>query len=317
MPNRVLPSTGLHAWQVIAFLGAAILYLTCYLGRYNMGAAAPDIIKAFDLSNRQFGWIGTIFTVVYAAGQFVNGWLADRFGPKRLMVIGGFGCVAANALFGLSNSFSMLILFWAVNAYFSSMMWPPCCRILYNWFPKNRWGFWKGVSGSLCFAGGGFALAISGFVVRLHGWRAAFFVPPAFLLAMTAIFVVMGRGSPKDAGYQPEWEEGEHPESPAETIRLADYFTALTDPRMNLAYLAGAGEKLVRIGILTWLVVILKRPVETGGFGLTIEQSTMIASLAFWGAVILSVVFGLMCDRVFGGQYWQTMMIGFLASAVG
>ncbi|NLE37185.1 MAG: MFS transporter [Pirellulaceae bacterium] len=160
-------------------------------------------------------------------------------------------------------------------------------------------------------------MAISGFVVRLHGWRAAFFVPPAFLLAMTAIFAVMGRGSPKDAGYQPEWEDVEEPELPTKKIGLADYLTALTDPRMNLAYLAGAGEKLVRIGILTWLVIILKRPVETGGFGLTIAQSTMIASLAFWGAVILSVVFGLMCDRVFGGQYWQTMMIGFLAGAVG
>ena len=86
---------------------------------------------------------------------------------------------------------------------------------------------------------------------------------------------------------------------------------------MNLAYLAGAGEKMVRIGLLTWFVMILKEPVESGGFGLTIEQSTLITSLAFWGAVIFCIAFGLISDRVFGGQRWQTMVIGFLVSAAG
>ena len=149
---RVLPSAGLHAWQLIAFLAVAFLYLTCYFGRYNLSAATPGILAEFEFSKNEFGWIMTIFTMVYSAGQFVNGWLADRFGPKRLLVIGGFGCVAANACFGLSDSYATFAAFWAMNAYFSSMLWSPCCRILYNWFPTEPLGILeRGVGGDgLC-----------------------------------------------------------------------------------------------------------------------------------------------------------------------
>jgi MFS transporter, OPA family, glycerol-3-phosphate transporter len=314
---RVLESTGLHTWQLISYFGAAFLYLTCYFARYNISAATPDILEAFSFTKAQFGWIATIFTMVYSAGQFVNGWLADRFGPKRLLVVGGFGCVAANVCFGLGGSFLAFALFWAVNAYFSSMLWSSSCRVLYNWFPQNRWGFWKGVLGAMVFGGGGLGMIIAGRVIQEYGWRAAFFIPPAFLLATTTLFLVFGRGSPQDAGYQPQWEKVKESGQPDRRVGLADYVASLTNFKMNLGYLAGAGQKMVRIGMLTWFTTMLSESVEKGGFGFTTEQSAMLTSLAFWGAVIFSITFGLVSDRVFGGRRWQTMVIGFLVSAAG
>lgn len=314
---KLLKGTKLYAWQMLTFFGAAFLYLTCYFGRYNLSTATPDILTAYQFSKNQFGWIATAFTIVYAGGQFINGWLADRFGPKRLIVVGGFGCVAMNAWFGLSDSLPMFMLSWAMNAYFSSMLWSPCCRIVFNWFPQNRWGFWKGILHTLCFTGGGLVMLIAGLVIQECGWRAAFFIPPAFLLITTILFIFIGRSAPQDAGYQPEWEEVLEPGECAEKFGLADYMTSLTNFKMNLAYLAGAGQKMVRIGMLTWFVMILEQPVERGGFGLTLEQSSMITSLAFWGAVAFSIPFGVVSDRVFGGQRWQTMVIGFLLSAMG
>ncbi|MBN1853595.1 MAG: MFS transporter [Pirellulales bacterium] len=230
---RVLEGNRLYAWQLLVFFAAAFVYLTCYFGRYNLSAATPGIINDYEFSKNQFGWITTVFTVVYAGGQFINGWLADRFGPKRLIVIGGFGCVAANASFGFSDSYPMFIFSWAMNAYFSSMLWSPCCRILYNWFPQYRWGFWKGVLGTLCFAGGGLVMLIAGPVIRDFGWRAAFFIPPMFLLITTAAFAFIGRNSPQDAGYQPEWEEISEPGTSTEKFGLADYLTALTNFKMK------------------------------------------------------------------------------------
>jgi MFS transporter, OPA family, glycerol-3-phosphate transporter len=314
---RVLKSAGLHPWQLIAFFAAGSLYLTCYFARYNLSTATPDILTEFEYSKEKFGWITTVFTVVYAAGQFVNGWLADRFGPKRLLVVGGFGCVAANVCFGLSGSFDSFALSWAANAYFSSMLWSSCCRIVYNWFPRNRWGFWKGALLTMSFAGGALGVTLTAHVIEEYGWHAAFFIPPAFLLGTTMVFLLLGRNSPQDAGFQPQWEEAIEPGQSERRFGLADYLAALSNFKMNLAYLAGAGEKMVRIGILTWFVTILKEPVASGGFGLTLAQSSMMTSLAFWGGVALCIPFGVITDRVFGGQRWQTMVIGFLVSAAG
>ena len=103
------------------------------------------------------------------------------------------------------------------------------------------------------------------------------------------MFFFLGRNSPQDAGFQPQWEEAIEPGQSERKFGLADYIAALSNFKMNLAYLAGAGEKMVRIGILTWFIVILKEPVASGGFGLTLAQSSMMTSLAFWGGVALCI----------------------------
>jgi MFS transporter, OPA family, glycerol-3-phosphate transporter len=316
-PTRVLRSTGLHYWQLIAFFAAGCLYLTCYFARYNLGPATSEIIDELGYTKKQLGWITTSFTVYYAAGQFINGWLADRFGPRRLLIVGGVGCVAANVCFAVSDSFLAFVASWAMNGYFSSMLWSPSCRIVYNWFPRNRWGFWKGALLTMSFAGGALGLPLAARVISAYGWRAAFLIPPAFLLGTTVVFFFLGRNSPRDAGFQPQWEEAVEPGEPERKIGVADYLAALSNFKMNLAYLAGAGEKMVRIGIITWFVPILKEPVEKGGFGLPLEQSSLMTSLAFWGGVALSIPCGVITDRVFRGQRWQTMVIGFLISAAG
>ena len=81
---------------------------------------------------------------------------------------------------------------------------------------------------------------------------------------------------------------------------------------MNLAYLSGAGQKFVRIAMLTWFVKFLKDPVEKGGFGFDITEAAVITSHAFAGGIFFSILVGLVSDRVFKGKRWQTMVIGFL-----
>ena len=309
--RKVLKAEGLSIWQVRSFFSMGILYLFYYFCKYNLGVATPGIQEEFGFSSQTFGWIITIFTLTYAGGQFINGFLGDRYGPKIILVIGGVGGIAANVAFGLSGTLTFFVLFWAVNAYFSSCGWAPGSRLMFNWFPENRWGTWMGIFSFLCYFGSFLVFPIAGFAVVRWGWRSAFFVCPAFLAVMTIVFIVLGKNSPQDAGLEPEWER-KQTEKPTKKTGAKEYWIALTHPRMNLAYLSGVGANFVRWGILTWMVKILEAPVDKGGFGLSLAAAAWITSLASLGGAFLSIILGVISDRVFNGTRWQTIFLGFI-----
>jgi OPA family glycerol-3-phosphate transporter-like MFS transporter len=289
--NKVLKATGVSFWQFRAFFSMGILYLFYYFCKYNLGPATPGIN--------------------YAVGQFINGFLGDRYGPKKIMLIGGIGGVVANVCFGLSGTLTFFVIFWAVNAYFSSCGWAPGCRIMFNWFPEKRWGTWMGIFNALCYSGSFLVFPVAAYAITYWGWRAAFFVCPAFLGTMTIIFFFLCKSSPQDAGLQPTWEQQE-PEKPKKRTGAKEYWIAFTDRKMNLAYLSGFGANFVRWGILTWMVRILADTTDNGGFGLSLIAAGWITSFASLGGAFLSILLGIITDRVFKGTRWQTILIGFI-----
>ncbi len=56
-----------------------------YADRAVIGVAAPLIIAGLGLSPSAFGWILAAFAFTYSPFGFVGGWLADRYGPRRVM----------------------------------------------------------------------------------------------------------------------------------------------------------------------------------------------------------------------------------------
>jgi OPA family glycerol-3-phosphate transporter-like MFS transporter len=302
-------------WQRRAFFSMGILYLFYYFCKYNLGAAKLGMQEEFGFSDTSFGWIITLFTLTYAGGQFLNGFLGDRYGPKKIMIIGGIGGVIANVCFGLSGTLTFFVIFWMANAYFSSCGWAPGCRIMFNWFPEKRWGTWMGIFNALCYSGSFLVFPIAVYSIKFWGWRAAFFVCPAFLGIMTIIFYFLGKDSPQDAGLQPTWEQQE-PEKPKKRTGAKEYWIAFTNLKMNLAYLSGFGANFVRWGILIWMVSILAETTDNGGFGLSLIAAGWITSLASLGGAFFSLVLGVVTDRIFKGSRWQTILIGFILGAL-
>ena len=312
--SKIIKAKGVGFWQLRAFFSMGILYLFYYFCKYNLGVATKDIQDTFGFSNKTFGLIVTVFTLVYAGGQFLNGFLGDRYGPKRIMIIGGIGGVAANVLFGLSGTLTFFILFWTMNAYFSSCGWAPGCRILCNWFPENRWGEWMGIYNALCYFGGGIVYPIAAFAILKWGWQGAFFLPSVFLLVMTIVFSFLGKNSPQDVGLETQWEQKQS-EKPTKRAGAREYWLALTNPKMNLAYLSGFGANFIRWGLMSWMVKILADPVEKGGFGIALGTAALISSFLHYGGAFFSIILGLISDRLFKGTRWQTITISMIISS--
>ena len=94
-----------------------LTYGAFYFCRTNLSAAVPGIALPLDqggleLTSQETGWILASLKVAYGCGQLLNGQLAERFSPRRLLAMGMFASAALNLLFGFSTGFYFLLFVW-------------------------------------------------------------------------------------------------------------------------------------------------------------------------------------------------------------
>src|SRR5436305_14647664 len=120
--------------------------------------------------------------IAFGAFALPAGWLADHWSRYRMMLVFFFGIGASLFLTGFASSPWQIGLGLTVTGMFAAIYHPVGIAMLVA-SPKNL-GMalgWNGLWGNLGLA---FAAIISGALMDLFGWRAAFFVPG--LAAMVA-----------------------------------------------------------------------------------------------------------------------------------
>lgn len=71
----------------------------------------PLIRDEFALDYTRSGLVLSAFTVSYGLAQLPGGWLADRVGPRLMVTIGICGVALAGLMVGLSNTYTMMMVF--------------------------------------------------------------------------------------------------------------------------------------------------------------------------------------------------------------
>lgn len=103
--TKMLYRNKLNARQLAVFFCAITMYLFYYFCKSNLSVATEPIQQTFGFSSAQFGIILTTASIVYAAGQFINGFLSDRIGAKAIFFIGAIGAIIGNFCFGFFQQF--------------------------------------------------------------------------------------------------------------------------------------------------------------------------------------------------------------------
>ena len=86
------------------------IYTSAYFCRLNLAAALESIAASLSLSIPAAGFLQTVFALVYAAGQLVNGSIVDRVNPARYLLVGIVGSACSNILMGASVNYPMMII---------------------------------------------------------------------------------------------------------------------------------------------------------------------------------------------------------------
>ena len=188
------------AWVTLAVVSVAVFMVAMELT--IIALALPEIRASLSgTTPAALSWVVNAYSIVVAALLLLSGWLADRYGRKRVFRTGlalfALGSVAA----GASNSIGMLIAARALQAVGGSMQYPAGLALLLGAFPRNRHqtaiGMW-GAMGGLAAAVGP---AIGAVLIEAFNWRAVFYVNVP--VALTAL-VVGARVLPESTGEAPQ-----------------------------------------------------------------------------------------------------------------
>ncbi len=72
-------------WLVLLLI--SLMYMITYMDRTGISIAAPAMARDFGLSRTTMGIVFSVFLWAYAIGQIPGGSLADRFGPRLILLI--------------------------------------------------------------------------------------------------------------------------------------------------------------------------------------------------------------------------------------
>lgn len=68
-------------------LNTFILSLVLYIDRVCISAAKSPIAESLQLSDKQMGWVLSIFALGYALFQTPSGFFADKYGPRKALAL--------------------------------------------------------------------------------------------------------------------------------------------------------------------------------------------------------------------------------------
>src|SRR4051812_47752691 len=175
--------------------GRIRVLLVCCLSLFIAGlditvvnVALPSIGRDLDAPISGLQWTGDAYTVVLASLLMLAGSTPDRFGRKRVFIVGLSVFSAASLLCSLAPSVGWLVAFRALQAVGGSMLNPVAMSIITNTFtdPRERAqavGVWGGVFGISMALGP----IVGGTVVSSLGWRWIFLINIPVGLAAIAL----------------------------------------------------------------------------------------------------------------------------------
>jgi sugar phosphate permease len=183
-------------WYVLLLI--SLMYMITYMDRSNISIAAPAIAKEFGFNKTEVALFFSAFAWAYAAGQVPGGWLADFFGPKRvLLAIVPFWSLMTAATAWASGATSFFVVRF-VFGLGEAGAFPTASRAMQLWFPKSERGFVQGMTH--CFSRLAIAITplVAVVIMNAWGWRWIFYIFALLGIAWSLVFLLFYRNRPED-----------------------------------------------------------------------------------------------------------------------
>jgi ACS family glucarate transporter-like MFS transporter len=183
----------------LLFLISAI----AFLDRTNISVAGVQMSQEYRIDKVHLGWVFSAFLIGYALFQVPAGWLAARFGPRRVLTAalvwwGIFSAMTALVPPEARNALLLLFLVRFALGIGEAVVYPSSNQLISRWIPIQERGKANGWIFAGVGAGSGITPPLITAIVQGHGWRAAFYVCAAIGLVAGIIWYLIARDTPEE-----------------------------------------------------------------------------------------------------------------------
>jgi ACS family glucarate transporter-like MFS transporter len=302
-------------WFLIFWL--FLLSAVSYLDRVNISIAGGSIVDAYHLTDVQLGKVFSALVAGYALFQTLGGYLADRFGPRRVLTGGviWWGVFTALTAMVPAKIGGALFLFVVVRFLLGAgeaVIYPAANQFVARWIPVRERGIANGWIFAGVGAGAGLTPPLITYLMIHYGWRSSFWVCAAIGFAAGIVWFIAARDTP-----------GEHPRVSAAELATIQSGLKVANPGQSGADRPNARVPWTRVvksrevwaitvsyfcyGYVAWIFFSWFYRYLAKVRGLDLKASAVYSMLPFLAMLVCCLLGGAVNDRL---TKWRGPRIG-------
>ena len=207
-PTTTLPTetgTARSARPWLTLISVAFGLFVVGLDSTVVHIANPAIQADLGATFGELQWIINSYLLALAVCLIPAGKLGDRYGRKRMYMLGLALFGVTSVAIGLAGSTTGVLVFRALQGVSAAMLMPQTLALLRATFPREKFGMavgiWGGVS-SVAIAGGPL---VSGLLVGSLGWEWVFYINVPFAIAGIVMTALIVRETPVEDQGRLDW----------------------------------------------------------------------------------------------------------------
>lgn len=263
-----------------------LVLIACFIPYIGWTPNLLEISQELSLNFTEAGLLGSITALVGGVILPFAGFIGDRWGVKKIIIVGLIAAIAGQFMFAWAPDYLSLMLSRSLSGVGVGLLFVGPYTMAVNWFERERK---SGVALGTMFTsdGVGTAFALYGFsiVTVALGWRSGSIVGGLVLLVVLIIAAVVLRDAPDDA----DNEVGAATAAPGKST----IWGAVTRRNVLTAAAFFVGEWGIFAVVASWMPTIL---IENAGW--STSSAGLFSSLYVVVGMITSISFGLISDRL-------------------
>ncbi|MFZ6646966.1 MFS transporter [Undibacterium sp. TJN25] len=281
--------SGFRATSIVLLM-LCLMYFITYLDRVNVSTAAAGFGKDFNLNKTEIGLVFSAFAYPYLVFQIIGGWVSDKFGAKRTLIVCGVLWALATILTGFAGGLISLLLARLLLGLGEGATFPAATSAMARWVKKENRGFAQGITHAFARIGNAVAPAAIVFVMAAYGWRMSFYVCGVLSLIWVIVWMFVFTEDPADhPGVSPEELAG-LPVVKKKNVKIPWGPLAKRMAPVTIVYFC--------YGWTLWLFLSWIPQYFLHSYDLDLKKSALFASSVFFAGVVGDTLGGIVSDRI-------------------